>query len=93
MPEQVTWLEQVCDEVNAQLEPLRSFVLPGGTQAAAHLHVARTVCRRAERRALIVEGANPEIVRYLNRLSDLLFILSRAANAGEEPLWEPGRYR
>jgi len=93
VPEQVTWLEQVCDEVNAQLEPLRSFVLPGGTQAAAHLHVARTVCRRAERRALIVEGANPEIVRYLNRLSDLLFILSRAANAGEEPLWEPGRYR
>ena len=93
VPEQVTWLEQVCDEVNAQLEPLRSFVLPGGTQAAAHLHVCRTVCRRAERRALIVEGANPEIVRYLNRLSDLLFILSRAANAGEEPLWEPGRYR
>ena len=93
VPEQVTWLEQVCDEVNAQLEPLRSFVLPGGTQAAAHLHVSRTVCRRAERRALIVEGANPEIVRYLNRLSDLLFILSRAANAGEEPLWEPGRYR
>jgi cob(I)alamin adenosyltransferase len=93
VPEQVTWLEQVCDEVNAQLEPLRSFVLPGGSQAAAHLHVCRTVCRRAERRALLVEGANPEIVRYLNRLSDLLFILSRAANAGEEPLWEPGRYR
>jgi cob(I)alamin adenosyltransferase len=93
VPEQVTWLEQVCDEVNAQLEPLRSFVLPGGTQAAAHLHVCRTVCRRAERRALLVEGANPEIVRYLNRLSDLLFILSRAANGGEEPLWEPGRYR
>jgi len=93
VPEQVTWLEQVCDEVNAQLEPLRSFVLPGGTQAAAHLHVCRTVCRRAERRALIVEGANPEIVRYLNRLSDLLFILSRSANNGEEPLWQPGRYR
>ncbi|HEV8151916.1 MAG TPA: cob(I)yrinic acid a,c-diamide adenosyltransferase [Solirubrobacteraceae bacterium] len=93
VPEQVTWLEQVCDEVNAELEPLRSFVLPGGTQAAAHLHVCRTVCRRAERRALLVEGANPEIVRYLNRLSDLLFILSRAANAGDEPLWEPGRYR
>ena len=88
--EQVTWLEGACDEVNATLEPLRSFVLPGGTAAAAQLHVCRTVCRRAERRALLVEGANPEIVRYLNRLSDLLFILSRGANDGEEPLWEPG---
>jgi cob(I)alamin adenosyltransferase len=92
--EQVTWLEERCDEVNAALSPLKSFVLPGGTLAAAHLHVCRTVCRRAERRALLVEGANPEIVRYLNRLSDLLFILSRGANAGgEEPLWEPGRFR
>ncbi len=85
------WLEERCDEVNAGLEPLRSFVLPGGTPAAAQLHVCRTVCRRAERRALLVEDANPEVVRYLNRLSDLLFILSRGANAGEEPLWEPGR--
>jgi cob(I)alamin adenosyltransferase len=93
VPEQVTWLEEACDEVNAELEPLRSFVLPGGTPAAAHLHVCRTVCRRAERRTLRVADANPEIVRYLNRLSDLLFILSRAANGGEEPLWEPGRYR
>jgi cob(I)alamin adenosyltransferase len=93
LPEQVTWLERACDEVNATLAPLKSFVLPGGTRAAAQLHVCRTVCRRAERRALGVEGANPEIVRYLNRLSDLLFILSRAANAGDEPLWEPGRYR
>jgi cob(I)alamin adenosyltransferase len=91
--EQVTWLEEACDEVNATLEKLRSFVLPGGTPAAAHLHVCRTVCRRAERRALAVEDANPEIVRYLNRLSDLLFILSRDANRGEEPLWEPGRHR
>jgi cob(I)alamin adenosyltransferase len=91
--EQVTWLEEACDEVNATLEPLRSFVLPGGTPAAAHLHVCRTVCRRAERRALLVEDANPEVVRYLNRLSDLLFILSRGANAGDEPLWEPGRHR
>ena len=87
---QVTWLEGACDEVNATLEPLRSFVLPGGTAAAAQLHVCRTVCRRAERRALLVEDANPEVVRYLNRLSDLLFILSRGANDGEEPLWEPG---
>jgi cob(I)alamin adenosyltransferase len=89
--DQVTWLEGACDEVNAKLEPLRSFVLPGGTAAAAHLHVCRTVCRRAERRALLVEDSNPEVVRYLNRLSDLLFILSRGANDGAEPLWEPGK--
>lgn len=91
--EQVTWLEQACDEVNATLQPLRSFILPGGTAAAAQLHVCRTVCRRAERRTLLVEDAGPEVVRYLNRLSDLLFILSRGANGGDEPLWEPGRYR
>jgi cob(I)alamin adenosyltransferase len=93
VPEQTAWLEEACDEVNATLKPLRSFVLPGGTRAAAHLHVCRTVCRRAERRAIDVEDAGPEVVRYLNRLSDLLFILSRAANAGDEPLWEPGKYR
>src|SRR6266480_6501835 len=87
------WLERACDEVNARLEPLRSFVIPGGTPAAAQLHLCRTVCRRAERRALAVGDANPEVVRYLNRLSDLLFILSRGANAGDEPLWEPGRFR
>jgi cob(I)alamin adenosyltransferase len=93
-PEQVAWLEERCDEVNAQLEPLRSFLLPGGTEAAAQLHVCRTVCRRAERRALLVEDANPEVVRYLNRLSDLLFILARGANlGGEEPLWQPGASR
>ena len=93
-PEQVTWLETACDEANENLEPLRSFVLPGGTPAAAQLHVCRTVCRRAERRVLAVTDANPEVLRYLNRLSDLLFILSRAANVGAaagEPLWEPGR--
>jgi cob(I)alamin adenosyltransferase len=90
-PEQTEWLEKACDEVNGKLEPLRSFLLPGGTPAAAHLHVCRTVARRAERRALDVEGANPEVVRYLNRLSDLLFILARGANAGgDEPLWQPG---
>jgi cob(I)alamin adenosyltransferase len=87
---QIEWLEQACDEVNANLKPLRSFVLPGGTPAAAQLHVCRTVCRRAERRALLVEDSNPEIVRYLNRLSDLLFILARACNDGDEPLWQPG---
>jgi cob(I)alamin adenosyltransferase len=80
------WLEQACDEVNAKLPPLRSFVIPGGTPAAAHLHVCRTVCRRAERRAIAVgEGINPEVVRYLNRLSDLLFILARAANDAGPP--------
>jgi cob(I)alamin adenosyltransferase len=90
-PEQTEWLERACDEVNEGLEPLRSFLLPGGTPAAAHLHVCRTVARRAERRALDVEGANPEVVRYLNRLSDLFFILARGANAGgDEPLWQPG---
>jgi cob(I)alamin adenosyltransferase len=93
------WLERACDEVNAKLEPLRSFVIPGGTPAASQLHVCRTVCRRAERRALAVgEECNPEVVRYLNRLSDLLFILSRAANASAgdaqtaEPLWDPGAH-
>ena len=89
-PDQIAWLEQACDEVNAALPALKSFVLPGGTPAAAQLHVCRTVCRRAERRALAVEDGNPEVVRYLNRLSDLLFILSRGANKGDEPLWEPG---
>ena len=92
--EQTTWLEQICDQVNADLPSLKSFVLPGGTPAAAQLHVCRTVCRRAERRTVDCgDEVNGECVRYLNRLSDLLFILSRAANAGEEPLWEPGRYR
>jgi cob(I)alamin adenosyltransferase len=94
IPAQTAWLERACDEVNAELEPLKSFVLPGGTPAAAQLHVCRTVCRRAERRAVDCgDELNPECIRYLNRLSDLLFILARAANDGTEPLWEPGRYR
>jgi cob(I)alamin adenosyltransferase len=94
IPEQTTWLEQACDEVNAELAPLKSFVLPGGSPAAAQLHVCRTVCRRAERRTVDCgDEVNRECVRYLNRLSDLLFILARAANQGDEPLWEPGRYR
>ncbi len=98
-PEYTEWLERACDEVNATLAPLRSFVIPGGAPAAAHLHVCRTVCRRAERRAIAVgEHGNAEVVRYLNRLSDLLFILSRAANNegggdGAEPLWQPGAHR
>jgi cob(I)alamin adenosyltransferase len=94
VPEQTEWLEQRCDEVNSTLKPLKSFVLPGGTRAAAQLHVCRTVCRRAERLAIACgDELNAEVVRYLNRLSDLLFILSRGANAGDEPLWEPGKYR
>jgi cob(I)alamin adenosyltransferase len=94
LPDQTTWLEERCDEVNATLSPLKSFVLPGGTRAAAHLHVCRTVCRRAERAAIACgDEVSAEVVRYLNRLSDLLFILSRGANDGDEPLWEPGRYR
>jgi cob(I)alamin adenosyltransferase len=94
IPAQTAWLEARCDEVNATLEPLRSFVLPGGTPAAAALHVCRTVCRRGERAAVACgDDCSPEVVRYLNRLSDLLFILSRGANGRDEPLWEPGRYR
>jgi len=94
LPAQVQWLEQRCDQVNAELAPLKSFVLPGGTAAAAHLHVARTVCRRAERLAVACgPQVSAEVVRYLNRLSDLLFILSRGANDGEEPLWQPGASR
>jgi cob(I)alamin adenosyltransferase len=91
-PQQTEWLEQRCDEVNETLAPLRSFVLPGGTPAAAALHVARTVCRRAERLAVACgPEINAEVIRYLNRLSDLLFILSRGANSGDEPLWDPGK--
>jgi cob(I)alamin adenosyltransferase len=96
-PEQTAWLESICDEVNDTLPKLRSFVLPGGAPAAAQLHVCRTVCRRAERRTIACgEAVDPECVRYLNRLSDLLFILSRGANlaaGGSEPLWEPGAGR
>ena len=90
---QTAWLEERCDQVNERLEPLRSFLLPGGSAAGAQLHVCRAVCRRAERRALEVEDVTPEAVRYLNRLSDLLFILARAASGGEERLWRPGEGR
>ena len=89
-------LEQLCDELNAGLPELKSFVLPGGTASAARLHVARTTCRRAERDALTAnEGhdINPLVIAYLNRLSDFLFIAARWANADagrDEPLWKPG---
>jgi cob(I)alamin adenosyltransferase len=93
---QIDELERLCDELNADLPELRSFVLPGGTETAARLHVARATCRRAERAALAADaehGVNPLALVYLNRLSDLLFIAARAANAAagrDEPLWRPG---
>jgi cob(I)alamin adenosyltransferase len=89
-------LEADCDEANAPLEPLKSFILPGGSEQAARLHIARSVCRRAERDALEAareRPVNPLAVVYLNRLSDLLFILARAASGGNEPLWKPGGER
>jgi cob(I)alamin adenosyltransferase len=92
-------LERDCDSLNADLSELRSFVLPGGTTAASGLHVARTICRRAERetlRAASESDVSPLVAVYLNRLSDLLFILARSANALEghdEPLWKPGATR
>ncbi len=94
--DQVDVLERECDRFNAALPELRSFVLPGGSELAALLHIARTICRRAEREVLRASEAhtlNPLVLVYLNRLSDLLFILARGANATdgrEEPLWRPG---
>jgi cob(I)alamin adenosyltransferase len=91
---QVDGLEELCDRFNEELPMLKSFVLPGGSECAARLHLARTVCRRAELTALRVSPANPLALVYLNRLSDLLFILARCANAGRpEPLWKPGGSR
>ncbi|MEY2989248.1 MAG: cob(I)yrinic acid a,c-diamide adenosyltransferase [Candidatus Nanopelagicales bacterium] len=93
-------LEKACDDYNERLEPLRSFVLPGGSIAAAHLHVARTVVRRAERTTwaaldMYHGGMNPLTATYLNRLSDLLFILARVANSSAQGdvLWQPGAHR
>jgi cob(I)alamin adenosyltransferase len=91
--EALSRLEHEIDEANASLPDLKSFVLPGGSERAALLFLARAVCRRAERAALAVADANPLAVVYLNRLSDLLFVLARAANAEagvDEPLWRPG---
>jgi cob(I)alamin adenosyltransferase len=92
-------LEASCDRFNDDLPELRSFVLPGGSEAAARLHLARTICRRGEREALLASqqhDVNPLVLVYLNRLSDLFFILARAANAAagrDEPLWQPGASR
>jgi cob(I)alamin adenosyltransferase len=93
---QVKALEEDCDRFNAELPELKSFVLPGGTELASRLHLARTICRRAERRALAAgqeHELNPAALVYLNRLSDLLFILGRyvhVRDGREEPLWTPG---
>lgn len=96
--DQVTRLETEIDEMNADLKPLRSFILPGGTPLAAYLHLSRTVARRAERRAteLATNGdVNGAAVRYLNRLSDWLFVAARQSNGGgtEDILWVPGASR
>jgi cob(I)alamin adenosyltransferase len=93
---QVVRLEGEIDRLNADLAPLTSFVLPGGTPGAAYLHLARTVVRRAEREMTALaraEAVNPEAIRYINRLSDLLFVLARGLNNGgaQDVLWEPGR--
>lgn len=97
-PVQTEFLEKQIDHYNADLEPLRSFILPGGSPLAAALHVARTVTRRAERITVALAtaepDASPEAVRYLNRLSDLLFVLSRVANNNglKDVLWVPGSH-
>lgn len=97
---QVDWLEAEIDRLNDELEPLRSFILPGGSAAAAYLHLARTVCRRAER--LIAElsdrpdeSVTREVLKYVNRLSDFLFVAARHANGkgARDVLWKPGQNR
>ena len=98
VPAQVEWLEQRIDAVNADLEPLTSFVLPGGTDAAARLHLARTATRRAERAMAALaaqEPVNPAALAFVNRLSDYLFVLGRAVNDGGrgDVLWTPGANR
>ena len=96
VPAQVEWLEQRIDSANETLEPLRSFILPGGSEAAARLHIARTAVRRAERAMTALaqaEPANPAALAYVNRLSDYLFVLARVANGGSDPLWQPGASR
>ena len=95
---QVARLEAEIDRMNAALQPLDSFILPGGTAAAAHLHLARTITRRAERLVCALAAAepvNPEAVKYLNRLSDHLFVLGRRMNdnGAQDVLWQPGATR
>jgi cob(I)alamin adenosyltransferase len=96
VPAQVAWLEGAIDRHNAALPPLTSFILPGGSEAAARIHLARAITRRAERAATALAAAepvNPAALGYLNRLSDYLFVLARAINAGSDPLWVPGASR
>jgi cob(I)alamin adenosyltransferase len=97
---QVTWLESEINRLNAGIAPLRSFILPGGSVVAAYLHLARTICRRAER--LIAElqdrpdeSVTPEVLKYVNRLSDFLFVAARYANdqGARDVLWQPGQNR
>lgn len=95
--ENVVWLEEIIDAMNEELQPLKSFILPGGTSLNAFLHQARTVCRRAERDILKlnqIDLVNPEIIKYINRLSDFLFVAGRwvTETLGEtETLWQPGK--
>jgi cob(I)alamin adenosyltransferase len=96
--DQAERLEREIDRRNERLQPLKSFILPGGTTAAVWLHLARTVCRRAERSVVALmqtEAVNPNVLVYLNRLSDLLFVMARIANADgrEDVLWQPGQSR
>lgn len=100
LDEQVSRLEREIDQLNGRLQPLKSFILPAGSPAAAHLHLARTVCRRAERLMVELAGKPDETVggaalRYINRLSDLLFVMARIANADgrDDVLWVPGLSR
>ena len=98
MATQVEFLERQIDTMNGDLASLRSFILPGGTPLAAHLHLARTVARRAERLVtllMIEQPVNPEVLRYMNRLSDLLFVAARKANdnGAGDVLWVPGANR
>lgn len=93
---QVDWLEAAIDRHNATLPPLTSFILPGGSEAAARVHLARAIARRAERAIAAlaeVEPVNPAALAFVNRLSDYLFVLARAINAGNDPLWVPGASR
>lgn len=95
-PEQVTRLERAIDQCNENLQPLRSFILPGGSKPAAWCHLARTVCRRAEREVVTLmreETINPNVLMFLNRLSDYLFVLGRALNqnGANDVLWSPGQ--
>lgn len=91
---QVARLEREIDAMNENLAPLTSFILPGGTALAAHLHLARAICRRAEAAMVALaqaEAVNPAALRYINRLSDHLFVAARAANGGKDVLWVPGQ--